>query len=56
MANYKVEVEEVLFETFEVEADNADEAEQIIKDKYTNGEIVLENGANMHSDYAIRVL
>lgn len=39
-----VNIEEVVSETFEVEADNVEEALRIIKRAYNSGEIVLEPG------------
>lgn len=41
---FKVTIEEMVSETFEVEATNIEEAMQIAKEKYNNGEFVLEPG------------
>jgi len=41
---FKVTIEEMVSETFEVEATNIEEAMQIAEEKYNNGEFVLEPG------------
>lgn len=41
---FLVNIEEVVSETFEVEANSIEEALEIAGEKYDNGEIVLEPG------------
>ena len=45
MKKIKVTIEEHISQTFEVEADNIEEAMEIAEDKYNDGEFVLEPGA-----------
>ncbi len=42
--NFKITIEEHVTETFEVEANSIEEAMDITRNKYKNGEFVLENG------------
>ena len=44
MPKFKVTIEEHVSETFEVEANDIEEAMNIAEDKYNNGEFVLEPG------------
>ena len=44
MKKFKVTIEETMYETFEVEAADVEEAMQIAENKYYNGEFVLEPG------------
>ncbi len=44
MKKYKITIEEMLSETFEVFADNDEEAEKIASKKYKLGEFVLTPG------------
>jgi len=44
MNNFKIAIEEMISDTFEVEANSLDEAIEIAKEKYKNGEFVLESG------------
>lgn len=39
-----VNIQEVVSETFEIEANSVEEALEIAREKYDNGEIVLEPG------------
>ena len=41
---FKITIEEHVVETFNVEAENIDQAMEIAEEKYTNGEFVLEPG------------
>lgn len=41
---FLVNIEEVVCETFEVDAESLEEALEIARDKYDNGEFVLEPG------------
>jgi hypothetical protein len=44
MKTYKITIEEHISQTFEVEANNIDEAMEIAEEKYNDGEFVLEPG------------
>lgn len=44
MKKYKIGIEETLVQEFEVEAKNFNEALNIAKDNYNNGEFVLSPG------------
>lgn len=41
---FLVNIEEVVTETFEIEANSVEEALEIAREKYDNGEMVLEPG------------
>ena len=41
---FKITIEEHVVETFNVEAENIDQAMEIAEEKYKNGEFVLEPG------------
>ena len=49
MKKYTVEITETLTRWVSIEAENADEAEHIAREKYKNGEIVLD--ADDFQDY-----
>lgn len=44
MAKYTVVIEETLVQEFSVEAKSLEEAKQISREKYQNGEFVVDNG------------
>ncbi len=44
MKKYIVAIEETIVQEFELAADNADEALNVAKEKYRNGEFVLDAG------------
>jgi hypothetical protein len=44
MKKIKVTIEEHVSQTFEVEANDIEEAMEIAEEKYNNGEFVLESG------------
>lgn len=44
MKTFMVTIEEHVSQTFKVNADNIEEAMEIAKEKYNNGEFVLEPG------------
>ena len=44
MTKYKVMIEEIISQEFEIEAENIDEASVLAERKYKNGEFVLDNG------------
>lgn len=41
---FLVNIEEVIHQNFEVEAETMEDAVKIVKSAYSNGEMVLENG------------
>ena len=45
---YDVTFEETIVQTFEIEANSLEEATEIARQKYKNGEIVVEDG-ELHS-------
>lgn len=45
---YDVTFEETVVQTFEIEADSLEEAAEVAREKYKNGELVVENG-EIHS-------
>lgn len=44
MKTFKITIEEHISETFEVEANDIEEAMEIAEEKYNDGELVLEPG------------
>ncbi len=50
---YYVKIKEYIERTVEVDADNEKEAEDIIRDKYNNEEIVLDCTDWMETDYEV---
>lgn len=43
MAKFTVNIEQPLCKGFEIEAENEEQAEEIAREKYSNGELVLTN-------------
>lgn len=53
MKTFKIAIEETCVQEFEISAETAEEAISIAKNKYKNGEIVLESGECQHKQIAI---
>lgn len=53
MKKYHVRIEEVIAQSFEIEAENAKQAGEIAIDRYKNGEIVLDNAECINRDAAV---
>lgn len=53
MAKYTVTIEETVSQSFEVEAESAEEAMAIAEQKYNDGEFVLEPGELVSKQMAI---
>lgn len=53
MVTYKVGIEEIVSEVFEVEAEDSEHALEITKAKYRSGEFVLEPGEVQSKDIAV---
>lgn len=53
MKKYKVTVEEVISEDFEIIAENCEQARDIAIEKYKNGELVLAPGNLLHKQLSV---
>lgn len=53
MAKYTILIEEVVTNSFEIEASNEEEARKIAEDSYSNSEIVLEPGNLISTKMAV---
>lgn len=53
MKQYKIVIEELVVEEFDVEADNSDEAIIIAKEKYRDAEFVISPGEPQYKQMAI---
>lgn len=50
---YKVEIQELLARTINVEANNEEEALSIVRTRYKNEEIILDSGDFLHCEMNI---
>lgn len=53
MNTYNVKIIETLTETLPIEAENADEAEEIARRKYRNSEVILGAENHVNTDYLV---
>lgn len=53
MQTYKIGIEEIVSGEFEVEAEDAEQALEIAKEKYHSGEFVLEPGELQSKNIAV---
>jgi len=56
MPQFDIEIIETLNGVFTFEAENLDEALAMAKDRYTDGEIVLDGYSNSNCDYEIKAV
>lgn len=48
---YRIDIKEILLKTIEVEADNHFEAIEKVKNKYNNGDIMLDASDHLDTDF-----